>query len=376
MARLFDDGSSEYLSNANAVVSSRPLALVCFYNCDDGSLDNQGVVCICVEGAGSDHQYNIGWNVTGGSPDGIRASVKGATGWGSAETAVNWTPDTWNHACAIFVTATDHRVFINGGNKVTSSGDSGIVSGLDKTIIGAEERAGGAPQGFISGKVAEVAVYDLSVWPGATDSDKADNFEKIVPSLAKGYSPEMYPLGLVSYWRLLRGLNDRVGGYHMTASGTVVAAHHRIIYSSKLWVPSAVSVQAYTRGDVVTMPSDDSDLETEFSTSDYDDVDADDATRVSQEATGEFAAFLFKDKHTQQEQVSVTWNGQSSRAPSDSTVYLQIYNRNTPAWETLDSNSSAAANTDFDLSGIVSSDLGYYFDANFWIACRVYQEAS
>jgi hypothetical protein len=43
--------------------------------------------------------------------------------------------------------------------------------------------------------------------------------------------------------------------------------------------------------------------------------------------------------------------------------------------ETLDSNSAAAANTDFTLSGIVTSNLSYYFDANNCIACRVYQEA-
>lgn len=136
-----------------------------------------------------------------------------------------------------------------------------------------------------------------------------------------------------------------------------------------------VGVQDYTRGDVVALPVDDTDLETPFTSSDYDDVDADDATRVVQTATGEFSVFLFKDKHTQQEQINVTWNGQSDRSPSDSTIYLQIYNRNTPAWETLDSDNSVAADTDFNLSGVVSTSLGDYFDGSFEIACRVYQEA-
>jgi len=116
-------------------------------------------------------------------------------------------------------------------------------------------------------------------------------------------------------------------------------------------------------------------LENAFSDSDYDDVETDNAVRVSQSATGEYSAFLFKDKNTSQQQINVTWNGQTDRAPSDSTVYLQIYNRDTTSWETIDSDDATGADTDFDLEGEVSADLGDYFDANFEIACRVYQEA-
>ena len=77
--------------------------------------------------------------------------------------------------------------------------------------------------------IAEVAIYDLSVWPGATDSDKADNFEKILPSLADNFTPENYPLGLVAYWDLIRGLNPKFGDHTLTATGTTVSSHLRII---------------------------------------------------------------------------------------------------------------------------------------------------
>ena len=80
----------------------------------------------------------------------------------------------------------------------------------------------------MSGMIAEVAIYDLSVWPGATASDKADNFEKILPSLIR-YTPGAYPLGRVAYWDLIRDINDRVGGFNLTATGTVVAAHPNIV---------------------------------------------------------------------------------------------------------------------------------------------------
>ena len=127
---------------------------------------------------------------------------------------------------------------------------------------------------------------------------------------------------------------------------------------------------------MAALPADDADLENAFAPDDYDDVSIDDGVRVAQTATGEYSVFLFKDKHTEDDAINVTWNGQSDLAPSDSTIYLQIYNRDTTAWETLDSNNLADADTDFDLEGQIVADLADYFDANFWIACRVYQEAA
>lgn len=143
-----------------------------------------------------------------------------------------------------------------------------------------------------------------------------------------------------------------------------------------LWIGAlGGDVKVYTRGDVAALPADDTDLENAFTDGEYTQVETDDADRVAQTATDEYSAFLFKDKHTSQEDIDVKWNGQSDLAPSDSTIYLQIYNRITPGWETLDSDALTGANADFDLEGQIVADLGDYFDANFWIACRIYQEA-
>jgi len=59
-------------------------------------------------------------------------------------------------------------------------------------------------------------------------------------------------------------------------------------------------------------------------------------------------------------------------APAVSTVYLQIYNRNTTTWDTVDSNNTAPINTDFVLTGFVA-DLTNYKDGSNVISCRVYQ---
>ncbi len=71
----------------------------------------------------------------------------------------------------------------------------------------------------------------------------------------------------------------------------------------------------------------------------------------------------------------MTWDGQSSVAPSTSTVYLQVYNRTTGSWETKDSDSTAGADTDFELKTTITANLNNYYDANGWVAYRVYQEA-
>jgi len=95
---------------------------------------------------------------------------------------------------------------------------------------------------------------------------------------------------------------------------------------------------------------------------------------IAPASTQPFLVFLFKDKNTAQQQATITWKGKTSLDPAIKTVYLQIFNRISGLWETIDSDNSSPVNTDFTLTAIVSADLGDYFDANNWISCRVYQE--
>ena len=146
----------------------------------------------------------------------------------------------------------------------------------------------------------------------------------------------------------------------------------------ELWVAATnggVSVKVYSRGELDSLVVDDSDLTNAFTNQEYTDVAMDDETRVAQTSSGKYAAFLFKDKQTQQESLLVTWQGQTDIIPSQSTVYLQVYNRTTGLWETLDSDSTTEADTDFELVGNINTNLDDYFDTSMWVSCRVYQEA-
>lgn len=134
--------------------------------------------------------------------------------------------------------------------------------------------------------------------------------------------------------------------------------------------------KAYFSEDKASLPSDDTVLANAFSSGNYTTVSSDDGNYVTQSSVGQYSVFLLKNKSTTQMPfIVLTWNGQSDQAPSTSTVYLQVYNRNSASWETLTSNNSANADTDFTLTATISSNLSYYYDANNWVAARVYQQA-
>ena len=83
---------------------------------------------------------------------------------------------------------------------------------------------------------------------------------------------------------------------------------------------------------------------------------------------------MFKDYVGTNTKCKLNWKGQSTLAPSSSTIYLQIYNRDLDEWETVDFDDSTGSSTDFILIANIA-DLTDYKDGNNVISCRVYQEA-
>ena len=221
MARLFDDASSEYLQIEQAVVSGAPFAVSVWARRD------ANVECIPFSLMDKDIGvvgFVIQFLISGDSNQ-VRAFANDG-GYGIATTSTGTTDNVWQHICALFVSSTDRRVLLNAGGKGTNA-TSRTPANMDRTAIG--YWAAASPTNYFSGDIAEVAIWDLSDWTGATNAIKADLFETIIPALSSGFSPLMFPLGLKAYWPLIRGLNDKVGGYNITASGTVISSHTRII---------------------------------------------------------------------------------------------------------------------------------------------------
>jgi hypothetical protein len=123
------------------------------------------------------------------------------------------------------------------------------------------------------------------------------------------------------------------------------------------------------------LPANDADLETPFTCPEYIYVKTDDDVYTTiAGAGGQYTLKQFKNKHTNDtDNIVLTWKGKSNKAPSSSTVYLQIYNRNSTTWENLDSDSVTGADVEFTLSGSITSNHSDYYDAGNWISCRVYQ---
>jgi len=212
MARLFDDGASDYLQIDQAGVTVPPFSMVCWFNVDVSNLE---FFLIQIADKDVADQYHALWLDGLDASDYVGAATYDGT-WKEAKTTAGFSTGTWMHAAGVWADTDDRRVYLNGGNKGTET-TSVTPANMDRMTIGASGDS--TPEAYISGHMAEVAIWNVAL------------IDAEVVSLAKGFSPLFIrPQNLVAYWPLIRGLNDRVGGYNMTASGTVISAHPRIIY--------------------------------------------------------------------------------------------------------------------------------------------------
>jgi hypothetical protein len=130
----------------------------------------------------------------------------------------------------------------------------------------------------------------------------------------------------------------------------------------------------YTRGDEPSLPSNDIDLETNYDSQDLVDIATRNNIQVGQTATLGYMIHQFKSFVGSNTNCTIEWEGQSTLAPSTSTVYLQIYNRNTNTWDTLASDSTTTRDINFELSADINN-LTNYKDSRNVISIRVYQYA-
>jgi hypothetical protein len=114
-------------------------------------------------------------------------------------------------------------------------------------------------------------------------------------------------------------------------------------------------------------------LATLFTEAEYTTVSTNNEQYVEQNVTNTYATFLFKNQNPAQTEFTLLWNGQSSISPKVRAVYLQVWNVDGNTWDTLDEENNVDENIDFDLTATVDTDLDHYFNADGWIACRIYQ---
>lgn len=115
-------------------------------------------------------------------------------------------------------------------------------------------------------------------------------------------------------------------------------------------------------------------METLYSAQEELDVASNDDAGVGQAGTSQYLVHQYKSFVGQRTYADIKVELQSTFAGTSSTIYLQIYNRTTSTWTTIDSNSFATASTDFEFNYSLPS-LTDYKDSRNVISVRVYQLA-
>lgn len=133
----------------------------------------------------------------------------------TASTTANSTLNAWNHICGVAASATDRRVFLNGGNKGTSV-TSRTPNGIDRTSIGKQDNAANNKIVSNGAFIAFPAIWNIAL----SDAEVA---ALAVP----GTLPTaIQPGALVVYWPL-PGISateiDIIGSNHLTVQGSLIA---------------------------------------------------------------------------------------------------------------------------------------------------------
>lgn len=166
-----------------------------------------------------------------------------------ASTTSGYSAATWHHAACMFA-ATDLRAaWLDGGSKGTETTARNFPVGMNRTSLGVFI-SNSTTSLYLNGQIQEAGVWDGTNFPGATAADKLAWFEAtMLPGLAKGWTPDTFPLGLRAHYGL-GGLYpkytaadgtipDLRGGYPLTPANLAWADHAGpLIYpSAALWLP-------------------------------------------------------------------------------------------------------------------------------------------
>jgi len=184
-----------------------------------------------------------------------------------------------------------------------------------------------------------------------------------------------------------QGFNVGNSNRPLYAQGTLEGSSERGLYlqgcltnnSGRTLYIEGYAGDYYSKESSSDLETNDTPLTTQFSEQEYTTVRTDDDNYVDLQGTAQYMKFLFKElneNETNEQKFNIIWRGKSSLAPSSATVYLQVYNRTSGLWETLDSDSTTSANTKFTLTGTKSTNLSGYYDSNYVISVRVYQDVT
>ena len=235
MALTFASASSQYLSQASALLTAVPLTAACWFNSDNDA-NEQNLFGIGDTGAANGDRFQM--NIDGSAPgDPVTVITRAGGSAAITTTTAAYSINTWHHACGVWAAIDSRTAYLDGGNSATNT-TSRTPAGLDVTYIGA--RAAQTPTGFMRGRIAEVGLWNVVL-----DADE-------IAALAKAVSPLLIrPASLVAYWPLIGRYSpeiDIVGGADMTLVNAPTNGDHcRIFYPPRPQRYSFAAAVAATR---------------------------------------------------------------------------------------------------------------------------------
>jgi hypothetical protein len=227
MSVEFNDGNSEYLSYADAIVPAVPLTIACWFRTDDATV-NQALASIAY--GSSNTNYFLLWAIRSGAgshPSEIWATTYGQGVSGTAYSGNTFSANMWHHAAAVFGGSSSRVAYLDAS---AGSEDTTPVTpvSLNRTAIGCLYRS--SIGSYMSGRIGEVGI-----WSAELTADE-------LASLAAGYAPSLVrPDQLYAYIPLRRELSssDKYPIYNYEPLGSplsfsengspVTAAHPGII---------------------------------------------------------------------------------------------------------------------------------------------------
>jgi hypothetical protein len=187
MARNFVSNNIDISSGLG--LGTKPITLVAW--AANSSLTNSGIFSVGQNSGGVNNRVFVELdNIASSNLFSITQYISGTSSFvrGATNNPFN---GTWTHFAGVLVASGSSLVYVNGVQDGSNAISTSSITGMNHATIGAVVDASGSPVNFFSGRIADVAAYNVALT--ATE----------IAALAKGARPyQIRPSGLVGYWPL------------------------------------------------------------------------------------------------------------------------------------------------------------------------------
>ncbi len=251
MARDFEFGSGQYIDVGKTTMTTglngkAAASISCIINVEsfgtgsralffiNTSSGGQGGFVLGVRSIVSGSDLFLG--ARSGTGDGFQQALSDGTLNTSQEYVVGGYTDIANDTIRCYIDGSPQtEANVTFGNAVFNTGTPGSNNAIGANLTG--------PSQYIDGTIAELGIWDVKL----TDA------EFLI--LANHYSPLFVrPQNLVSYWRLIRGIDDEILGIVGSNNNTTVVAHPSVIYPANMWpIKPVVAAPGGSPGGILLM---------------------------------------------------------------------------------------------------------------------------